>query len=70
LITGAILNRLGFLSEVVLTGLPMIPFDSEIKAVLNRSVMSSGKIGAGIAALIWGLIFLPPLFRVFEVILG
>lgn len=28
----------GFLSEVVLTGLSMIPFNSEVKAVLNRSV--------------------------------
>lgn len=27
----------GFLSEVTLTGLPMIPFNSEVKAVLNRS---------------------------------
>ncbi len=27
----------GFLSEVTLTGLPMINFDSELKAILNRS---------------------------------
>ncbi|BAZ18775.1 hypothetical protein NIES4071_106600 (plasmid) [Calothrix sp. NIES-4071] len=30
----------GFLSEVILTGLPMIPFNSEVKAILNRSVVN------------------------------